>query len=56
MPKYRKGELKFYKSLLPYELNEFVNNHPIHTEYIKKFLQTYKYNYVKKRWMKGKTI
>jgi len=53
MVKYRKGELKFYKKLLPHELNEYINEHPENTEYIKKFLQNYKFNYRQNKWKKG---
>jgi hypothetical protein len=52
MPKFRKGELKFYKSMIPSELNEYINKFPINTEYVKQFFEKYKYNYVKRGWFK----
>jgi hypothetical protein len=50
--RFRKNELSYYKSLLPYELNEYVLKHPDNTEYVKKFFESYEYNYVKKKWIK----
>ncbi len=56
MVKYRKGELLLYKTMSPVELNEYINKFPENTEYVKKFLETYKYNWVKKQWTRGSTI
>ncbi len=53
---YRKGELLFYKSMSPVELNEYVNKFPQNTEYVKKFLETHIYNWVKEQWTRGSTI
>ena len=56
MIKYRKGELILYKSMNPVELEEYINKFPQNTEYVKKFLESYKYNWVKKQWLVGRTI
>ena len=56
MVKYRKGELNLYKSMNPVELNEYVNKFPENTDYVKIFLETHEYNWVKKEWKKGRTI
>ena len=56
MPKLRKGELKYYQSMNPSELNKYFNKFPEHTEYVKYFLERYQYNWVKKEWKKGRTI
>ncbi len=48
--------MSLYKSMCPVELNEYINKFPENTEYIKKFLEAYKYNWVKEMWYKGKTI
>ena len=56
MVRYRKGELDLYKSMSETELEKYVNQFPQHTEYVKKFLETHKYNWVKKEWTKGRTI
>lgn len=56
MVRYRKGELLLYKAMSPVELNEYVNKFPEHTDYVKKFLEEHKYNWVKKQWTKGSTI
>lgn len=56
MPKLRKGELAFYKLMNPTEMDKYVNDYPENTEYVKTFLQKYKYNWVKQKWIKGKTI
>ena len=51
MVRYRKGELSLYKSMNPVELSEYINKFPQHTEYVKKFLEGYKYIWVKKQWI-----
>ena len=56
MVRYRKGELSLYKSMNPVELNEYVNKFPQNTEYVKKFLEGHRYNWVKKQWVRGNTI
>lgn len=56
MPKLRKGELKLYQLMSPTELNNYVKKFPENTEYVLYFLERYKYNWVKKKWRKGKTI
>ncbi len=56
MPRFRKGELKLYKSMNPIEMNKYVNDFPENTQYVKKFLESYEYNWVKKTWKKGRTI
>ena len=52
MVKLRKGELDFYRGFTPQELSKYVVDHPIDTEYIHYFIDSYKYNYVKKEWVK----
>ena len=52
MVKFRKGELKLYKMMNERELSEYVKNFPQNTEYVKYFLETYKYNWSKKEWTK----
>lgn len=54
MVRYRRGELHYYKNLDPIELNKYVEDHPENTEYVKKFLENYQYNWVKLQWTKGK--
>jgi len=56
MPRLRKGELKLYQSMNPIELNKYLSKFPENTEYVKSFLENYKYNWVKKVWKKGRTI
>jgi len=56
MPKLRKGELKYYKSMNPSELNDYVLQFPKNTEYVKSFLKKYTYIWVKQEWKRGKTI
>lgn len=56
MIRYRKGELKFYKSMDEKDLETYVTKFPENTEYVKKFLQTHKYNWVKKEWQRGRTL
>jgi len=56
MVKFRKGELELYISMSPTELGKYINDFPQHTEYVKKFIESHKYNWVKKEWTKGKTI
>jgi hypothetical protein len=52
MVRFRKDELKFYKSSLPKELKRLYKDNPNDREYITKFLDTYTYNYITKKWMK----
>lgn len=47
---FRKDELEFYKKCLPKEIKKYVLDYPKNKEYIKKFLNIYRYNYVKKEW------
>ena len=54
--RFRKGELKFYQSLNPVELNEYIKKFPKNTQYVKLFQEKYKYNWVKQSWTKGKII
>lgn len=56
MVRYRKGELQLYKSMNPIEVEDYINKFPENTEYVKKFLESYKYNWVRKEWKRGKTI
>ena len=56
MLRFRKGELKYYQSLNPIELNEYLNKFPQYTEYVKIFLEKYKYLWKSKKWIKGNTI
>ncbi len=57
MPKLRKGELSLYKLMNPTELNEYVFQFPENTEYVKSFLEKYKYTWINGgSWKKGKTI
>jgi len=56
MPKLRKGELAFYKLMKPSEISKYIGKFPENTEYVKSFLEKYKYNWVKKEWKKGRTI
>ncbi len=56
MLKFRKGELKLYKTMSPTELNKYTIKFPENTEYVKMFLENHKYNWVKKEWGKGRTI
>ena len=56
MPKLRKGELQFYKLMNPTETNEYIIKFPENTEYVKSFLGRYKYNWVSKKWKRGRTI
>lgn len=56
MVKYRKGELELYKAMDEVELNRYVNKFPENTDYVKKFLETHRYDWVKKEWKKGRTI
>lgn len=53
MPRFRKGELNYYKKLDPIELNKYIEDHPENTEYVKKFLENYRYNWVSLTWVKG---
>lgn len=50
--KFRKGEIKFYKGLLPHELDEYAKQHPLNTDYVKAFIDEYEFNYVKNQWKK----
>lgn len=50
--KFRKGELVFYKGMLPKEFKQYEKEHPENKEYIDEFLNTYIYDYVKKKWEK----
>jgi len=52
MTKLRKGELQFYRGFTEQELSEYVLKHPVNTEYVHWFIEHYKYNYVKKEWVK----
>ena len=56
MVRYRKGELLLYKSMNEVELEEYVNKFPQNTEYVKKFLEGHRYNWVKEQWIRGSTI
>lgn len=56
MPKLRKGELKLYLLMNPSELNEYIQDFPQNTEYVKVFLEKHEYNWLKKEWKKGKTL
>ncbi len=56
MFQFRKGELKLYKLMNPIELNEYVNDFPKNTDYVKNFLENYEYNWLKQIWKKGQTI
>ena len=52
LSRFRQDELKFYLGMLPKELCEYIDKFPINTEYVKLFIDKYKYNYVKKMWVK----
>ena len=54
--RYKKGELKYYQTLNPVELNDHLDKFPINTEHIKYFYEKHKYDWVKKKWFRGKTI
>ena len=56
MVRYRKGELNLYKSMSPTELKKYMNKFPENIEYVKKFLNGYKYNWVKKEWIRRRII
>lgn len=56
MLRFRKAELKFYQSLNPAELNEYIDKFPENTDYVKLFLEKYRYIWTTKKWIKGKTI
>ncbi len=55
MVRFRKGELKFYQSLNPVELNEYIEKFPKNTQYIKLFQEKYRYIWTTQKWVKGKT-
>ncbi len=50
--KYRKGELTFYKGMLPKELRKYLKGHAENKAFVDEFLKEYEYNYVKKEWKK----
>lgn len=51
---FRKGELDFYQNSEPKEIKQYLKNHPENQEYVERFLDNYRYNYVKKEWRKIK--
>jgi len=48
--RFKKGELDFYKSHDPNEIEKIYNNNPNIQEHILFFVTNYKYNFVKKKW------
>jgi hypothetical protein len=56
MPKLRKGELALYKLMNPKEMNEYVVKFPENSDYVKSFLEKYRYDWVSKKWKNGRTI
>jgi len=54
MTKLRKGEAKFYKTMNPTELGEYLKEFSENREYVRHFQEKYKYNWVSKEWKKGK--
>lgn len=56
MVKLRKGELALYKLMNPVELDKYVKKFPENTDYVKSFLEKHQYNWVSKKWKKGRTI
>lgn len=50
MPRFKHGQLKFYKTSTPIELRKYVKDFPDHAKMVDFFLKKYSYNYTKKRW------
>lgn len=53
--KFRKNELKFYLGMLPQELCDYANKHPENTDYVKLFIDKYRYNYRMRKWIKNES-
>lgn len=52
--KLRKGELAFYKGMLPKELRKYSKEHVENKEFVDEFLKEHEYNFVSKKWEKKK--
>lgn len=52
MPRYKKGELQFYRTSTPKEIKDYLKKHPHLKESIKQFLAEHDYQYRQKTWKK----
>lgn len=50
MRRFRKGELDFYKGCTPKEIKKYLKQHPENKDYVERFLDNYRYDYVQKKW------
>lgn len=51
--RFRKGELNFYKGMTPKELKKYIQIFKANKKYVDYFIENYRYNYVKKVWIKN---
>lgn len=52
--KFKRGQLKYFLGCRPYELAEYSQKVVEDTEYILLFVEKYRYDYTKSKWIKNK--